>query len=227
MEEWQLTIGAGLLLSIIHLIGPRIEKFVHVRHVQITSLSAGMFLAYIFLDAFRVIAEAHTDLGKTVLLSFFLGFALYHIFSKYLYQHVKDRKKRAKELDELRYAGVTLDAIFTGFALAIILDINQPVYFALIPFMLHTFSATIAFQSHHRYFKTHEIARLILAFAPLLGAILGTVILLETGAFFHLLAFIVGAVMYIAVRHMLPYGEKGDLNYFVVGAALGILLLIL
>ncbi len=226
MEKWVLTIGAGLLLSIIHLVGPRLEKFVHGKHVQITSLSAGMFLSYIFLEAFEKIAEAHVNLGKTVLLAFFAGFALYHIFSKYLYQHVRNRKKREAELDELRYVGVALDSVFAGFALAIILDINQPVYFALIPFMLHTFSSTLAFQEHHRKFKTPVMITALLAFSPLIGATIGGILLLETGAFYHLLAFVTGAILYIAVRHMLPGGRRGDLTYFIVGALIGIVLLI-
>lgn len=227
MEDWQLTIGAGLLLSIIHIIGPRFEKFVHVRHIQITSLSAGMFLAYIFLDAFKTIAEAHADLGKTVLLMFFLGFAAYHVFSKYLYQHVKSKKKRKEELHELLYVGVVTDSIFTGFALAIILDLNQPFYFALIPFMLHTFSSTLAFQTHHKHFKTPGIAKLVLGFSPLIGVIIGEALLLGTGAFYYLLAFVVGAILYIAVRHMLPRGKRGDIRYFILGAAAGALLLFL
>lgn len=227
MEEWQLTLGAGLLLSLIHIIGPRIEKFVHGKRIKITSLSAGMFLSYIFLDAFEKIAEAHVNIGKTVLLAFFAGFAVYHIFSKYLYQHARNKKKLETELDELLYAGVALDSVFAGFALAIILDINQPVYFALVPFILHTFSSTLAFQKHHRKFKTPKVVSALLAFSPLIGAGIGEVLLLETGAFYHLLAFVTGAVMYIAVRHMLPRGEKGNLEYFIVGAAIGTLLLIL
>ncbi len=227
MEEWQLSIAAGFLLSLIHVVGPRLEKFVRGRHIEITSLSAGMFLSYIFLEGFGTIADAHVILGKTVLLAFFLGFASYHILSKYLYQHEKDREKLKAQLDELRYAGAVLDATFTGFALAIILDINQPVYFALAPFILHTFSATLAFQAHHKYFKTPAIGKILLAFSPLLGAVIGEVILFETGAFYRLLAFVTGAVLYIAVRHMLPGGERGDLKYFIIGAAIGIAMLLL
>jgi len=225
--EWQLPIIAGFILSLIHVIGPRMEKFVRGRHIEITSLSAGMFLSYIFLDAFDSISEAHVGLGKTVLLSFFLGFALYHILSKYLYQHVKDKKTLEAELDEMRYGGAVLDAMFSGFALAIILDINKPVYFALIPFILHTFSATLAFQAHHGRFKTPQAAQFLLAFSPLLGAVIGEALLLETGAFYHLLAFVTGAILYIAVRHMLPGGKRGDLAYFVLGATIGVILLLL
>lgn len=227
MDEWQLAIGAGLLLSFIHLIGPRIEKFVHGKYVQITSLSAGMFLSYIFLDAFEAIAEAHTVLGKTILLFFFLGFALYHVFNKYLYQHAKSRKEREEGVEELLYAGSIIDSMFTGFALAIILDINQLVYFALIPFLLHTVSATIAFQLHHKRFRTPKLMQAAFAFSPLMGALVGQIILFETGAFYRLLAFVTGAVLYIAVRHMLPGGRKGDLKYFMAGALIGIILLIL
>lgn len=227
MEEWQLPIVAGFLLSLIHIIGPGIERFVRGKHIEITSLSAGMFLAYIFLDAFESIAEAHVNIGKTVLMAFFAGFAVYHILSKYLYQHIKDRKKLESGLDELKYVGAVLDSVFAGFALAIILDVNRPVYFALIPFLLHTFSATLAFQAHHKHFRTPEPAKILLAFSPLLGAVIGSILLFETGAFYHLLAFVTGAVTYIAVRHMLPRGEEGDLGYFIIGAGIGTALLIL
>jgi len=227
MEEWLLTILAGLLLSLIHLLGPWLEKLVHGRYVEIMSLSAGMFLSYIFLEAFDTIAEAHAELGKTILVFFFLGFVVYHVFSKYLYQHTKSREKREEEMEELLYSGSIIDSMFTGFALAIILDINEPVYFALIPFLLHTVSATIAFQLHHKHFKTPKAIQMLFAFSPLIGALIGQAILFETGAFYRLLAFVTGAVLYIAVRHMLPGGKKGDIGYFMLGAAIGIVLLIL
>ena len=227
MNEWMLTIGAGILLSIIHLIAPKVESFIHGKHKQIMSLSAGLFLAYIFLEALKVIFEAHLELGVIVTVLFFSGFALYHIFSKYLYQHTKDIKKLEVKLDELLYFGSAADSIFTGFALAVILDINEPVYFALIPFVLHSFSATLSFQSHHGHFKTPKILQYLLAFLPLVGAVAGQAIILETGAFYYLFAFVTGAILYISVRHMLPEGKKGDLVYFAIGALAGTILLIL
>jgi len=227
MDEWMLTIAAGLLLSIIHLVAPKLENIIHGKHKQIMSLSAGMFLAYIFLEALKVVFKAHLELGVIIIILFFSGFALYHIFSKYLYQHTKDRKKLEVELDELLYAGSAADSIFTGFALAVILDINEPVYFALIPFVLHSFSATLSFQSHHGHFKTPKILQYLLAFLPLLGAVIGEAVILETGAFHYLFAFVTGAILYISIRHMLPEGKEGDLVYFAIGALTGSILLIL
>ena len=225
MENWLVPVAAGFLLSLIHIIGPRFEKFASGRHVQITSLSAGLFLSYIFLESLETMFQAHVALGKTVLLALFLGFISYHALSKYLYQHVKDKSKREKELDELQFAGTVLDSVFAGFALAILLDISRPLYFALIPFALHTFSATLAYEAHHRRFSTPAPIRLLSHFAPLLGAIIAQLLLFETGAFYLLLAFVTGAVLYIAIRHMLPRGSRGDLGYFLAGAAIGIILL--
>lgn len=227
MNEWLMTIGGGLLLSIIHIIAPKLEHFIHGKHAKIMSLSAGMFLAYIFLEALKIVFEAHVEFGIVILILLFGGFALYHAFSKYLYQHTKDRKKLEVELDELLYVGSAADSMFAGFALAIILDINEPVYFALIPFVLHTFSATLSFQMHHSHFKTPKILQSLLAFSPLLGAVIGQAILLETGAFHYLFAFVTGAILYISIRHTLPEGEKGNLIYFIAGAVIGVLLLIL
>lgn len=227
MEDWYLTIGAGFFLSLIHLLGPHMEKFVEGRHIQITSLSSGMFLSYIFLDAFKTISESHIAIGKHILFSMFLGFILYHVFNKYLYQHIKEKKVREASLDRLRYAGAVLDSVFAGFALVIIMDINQPIYFALLPFILHTFSATLAFQSLHRHFKTSGFFKSFLAFSPLIGAFTGKLILVEIEAFYSLLAFVVGAVFYIAVRHMLPRGEAGNLWCFVLGSSAGSILFIL
>jgi len=227
MNEWGITILAALVLSAIHLIAPRFKKFLRGRHVQLMSLSAGMFLSYIFLEGLDNIIEAHANLGKIILVYFFAGFALYHVFNKYLYQHAKNEQEAKKEADELVYAGAIIDALFTGFALAILLDLSQPAYFALIPFMLHTFSATLTVQLHHEHFKTPAILRYLLSFAPLIGAIIGLVLLVETNAFYSLLAFVTGAVLYIAVRHMLPGGKEGNIWYFLLGGAIGIILLLL
>ena len=225
MDQWLIPIVAGFLLSLIHIIGPKFEKFVHGMHVQITSLSAGLFLSYIFLESLETMFQAHVEMGKTVLLALFFGFISYHVLSKYLYQHVKNKSEREKELDELQFAGTVIDSIFTGFALAIILDMSRPLYFAIIPFALHTFSGTLAYEAHHRRFSTPFPFKLLSYFAPLLGAIIAQLLLIETGAFYLLLAFVTGAVLYIAVRHMLPRGGRGDLRYFLAGAAIGIALL--
>jgi len=227
MDEWIITIAAALVLSAIHLVAPRFEKFLKGRRIRLMSLSAGMFLAYIFLDGLENIIEAHTDLGKIILVYFFAGFALYHVFNKYLYQHAKTEKEAKKEVDELVYAGAIVDALFTGFALAILLDLSQPAYFALIPFMLHTFSATLTVQLHHKHYNTPVLVRYLLSFAPLIGAVIGLILLVETNAFYSLLAFVTGAVLYIAVRHMLPGGKEGNIVYFLLGGFIGIILLLL
>ena len=227
MDEWIITIVAALILSAIHLVAPRFQKFVRGRHVQLMSLSAGMFLSYIFLEGLDTIIEAHVHIGKIILVYFFAGFALYHVFNKYLYQHAKTEKEAKKDIDELVYAGAIVDSLFTGFALAILLDITRPAYFALIPFMLHTFSATLYVQLHHEHFKTSTLMRYLLSFAPVIGAVIGLVLLIETNAFYSLLAFVTGAVLYIAVRHMLPRGKMGDIWYFLLGGAIGIILLFL
>ena len=56
---------------------------------------------------------------------------------------------------------------------------------------------------------------------------IGLILLVETNAFYSLLAFVTGAVLYIAVRHMLPGGKEGNIVYFLLGGFIGIILLLL
>ena len=219
----------GGILTVVHLVNEWIDHLVERYHREIISLSSGMFLAFIFLKLFSELSEMYNMNGIGIYLAFLIGFSLYHLISKYIYQHARTRKETRRELNELHFVGFTLDSIVTGIALILFLESTkfQDIIAIFLPFFFHTISMTMSFSHLHEKFKTHNALRFVFSFGPLLGVIIADLFLESVSVFHFSLAFLAGVVLYLAVRHMLPRGRRGSIPFYVIGVVLGTILLVL
>ncbi|MFA5049465.1 MAG: hypothetical protein WC501_00495 [Candidatus Micrarchaeia archaeon] len=223
-----IALGFTIILSIIHLLAERFAKNLHKYHEQILSLSAGLFLSFVFLEILEKIAVGYSLGNIYIYLFLLLGFSFFHIINKYIYLHNPDKKIRKQELEKLHFAGFSLDLFFSGLAISLFLE-GTDFYLgliALIPFAFHTISLTFSINELNYKFKTSMIRRIGLTICPILGAISSLIFYSNINLFYYSLAFVSGMVFYLATRHMIPNGTKGRIFWYVLGILIGSLMLI-
>ncbi len=211
----------ALVLSVVHFFSRTISKIIEEHHINITSFSAGMFLTLIFVD-FLPRAASGVEHNAPVFLALALGFVMYHLSEKYLYQHVKNKEVLLEELAELHNVGFFIDHLMIGFVLVLTFELaSYTNYLIFIPFLLHTISSSMSLEHIRARIKT-EVNRFMLSISTLLGALFAHFAQLETFWYYTLFAFFLGALLYISVRDMLPGGKRGNLLMFFIGFLLTI-----
>jgi len=207
----------ALILSIVHLYSARLSVFVERHHIKIVSLSAGILIALIFLYLLpEVVVGASTINVYAFIL---LGFAIFHVAEKYLYQHIRDKKELIHELAELRIIGFFIDHFILGIVLVLTNQLMKGLGLLIfIPFLLHV-SSSISLEHIHSKSKTH-FNKIVLAFSTLIGALVASSSDLSGGLYYGLFAFTIGLLLYIVIRDMLPKKDKGDPISFLIGIIL-------
>ncbi len=211
----------ALVLSILHFFSRSISKLIEKLHIHITSFSAGMFLTLIFLD-FLPRAAAGVEHNAPVFLALTVGFVLYHLSEKYLYQHVKNKEMLLEELSELHNVGFFIDHFMVGFVLVLTFKLESYAnYLIFVPFVLHTVSSSMSLEHIRARIKT-GVNKFFLNASTLLGALFANFSQLDTFWYYTMFAFFLGALLYISVRDMLPGGKKGNTLMFLIGFLLTI-----
>ena len=215
----------ALLLSLTHLSSGYLSRVVESYHTKIVSFSAGILVALLFLSLLPEAVKGHADAPIYAFL--LLGFVVFHLTEKYLYQHITDKKRLLRDLAELHRLGFFLDHFIVGLVLVLTAQITPSLGLALfIPFFFHTLSSSLSLEHLHERFPTH-LSKLILASSPFLGAVAASALRLTAPVFYGLFAFTLGLLLYVVTRDMLPQGKRGDSGAFLLGTLLVTLLVFL
>ncbi|MEA3378819.1 MAG: hypothetical protein U9Q69_04220 [Nanoarchaeota archaeon] len=205
----------ALILSFAHYFSELFIDFLDRFHNKLLSFSAGFFIAFIFLELFPDLIKGYEHIN--IFLLVLLGFTIFHLLEKYVYQHIKDKKKQLKNLKELYMAGFFIDHFIIGFVL--ILTLKIPGFTSLIvfiPFALHTISSSITLESLHVASKS-KINKIILSSSTFIGALVALFISPFSSLYYGLFALFLGALFYVAVRDVLPKKGTGSPLYFALG----------
>jgi zinc transporter ZupT len=213
-----IAIACGVALSALHLFSHYISRVMEEYHYRILSFSGGTLIALIFLVLLpEVIATSNDTIMYLLML---LGFTLFHLTEKFLYQHVTDKKRALKDLKILHELGFFVDHFILGFVLVTTLQITSIVgYIILIPIFLHTISSSITMEHIDEKAET-SINRFVLSTSSLLGVIAALLLTVHPFLQAALLSVALGMLLYIVNRDILPKNEKGYPLAFVVGALL-------
>lgn len=213
-----LVLVIAIFLSTIHYLSDIFSKIMEKHHYDVLSFSGGTLIAYIFLVLFPEVL--HISDSAEIFLLILLGFIVFHITEKFLYQHVKNKREMLKELKELHTLGFFLDHLILGFVLVTTLKFSEPIgYLLILPIFMHTISSSITMEHIHEKAKT-KINKIILSASPLIGAIIA--LILEIGQYIQglILAFIIGMLLYIVGKDVLPKEEKGQPLMFIIGVTI-------
>lgn len=222
------AIVIAAILSIIHFFSKIFSKALERTHIETLSFSAGIFITFIFLDMFPEIIKGSEHLKENIFLLMLMGFIIFHLSEKYVYQHVKDRKLLQRDIKELHIVGFFIEHFVIGFALVLAFQLPDTTFKGLIaiPFIFVTLSSSISLE-HLSRMSNKSFNKIILCLSTLIGALVATFLNLTPILYYGIFSFIIGALLYIVVRDLIPKREKGKPLYFIIGVIISIIILII
>jgi zinc transporter ZupT len=223
MNEVQTTLllVVAIIISVVHYLSDKVSGFMEKHHYKLLSFNGGLFLALILLILLPEVT-AFSD-SVSVYFLMLMGFVIFHLAGKFLYQHVKNKQEMLGELKVLHEVGFFLDHFMLGFVLVTAVDIDPTLGFVIaIPIFLHTFSSSISMQHIHESARTGT-NKIILSLSTLLGVIVALVLKVEENIQGAILALLLGMLLYIGIRDFIPREEKGSPVLFLVGVGVVIL----
>jgi len=221
-------IALAAVLTVVHYFSDRTVDRVRRFHNEITSFSAGIFITYIILEVLPELTLGTRVLGQNVYLLLLIGFTAFHVAEKYVYQHITNKNKLMKNLANLHVAGFIADSFIVGFALVIFFGIpfggEKLGYLVFIPFLLHTLSSSISVRHIHKHFKSGRWEELVLSLSTVAGAVVATLLELKEVAFYAVFSLVMGVLLYVVIRDLVPDNQEGRPKYFLLGMALSLVL---
>ncbi|AJF60596.1 MAG: hypothetical protein J4224_02025 [Candidatus Diapherotrites archaeon] len=216
--------GFAVLLAIVHIFSGKLGEHVEKYHSQLLSFSAGLFITYIFLVVMPEVFRAIKIIGDNVFIILVLGFAVFHIAEKYIYQHIKNRKDLMTDLAELHVAGFFADQFVVGMALFFAFQFEDIITGAVIfiPLLIHSFSSAISLQHIQEHFNKNRLLNFVLSIAPIAGVAVALLLSPYPIIYHNFFSFVIGGIIYIAIRDMIPDKDKGDIKFFVFGVIISI-----
>ncbi len=202
-------------LSVLHYFFERISSPVGRFHSILISFGAGTLLSTIFLI---LVPEAvHLSSNVFVYPLILLGYVVFLISEKYLYQHVKDPVLLEEELYHLHAVGFFADHFIKGFILVAIVEF-EPIlgFLTAIPFLIHTLSSSIALKEIHKI-SERTIDRVLLSSSPIVGALVGIFIDIGPQMEGYFLALVSGLMLFLVSRDIMPKEKEGRPIFFLVG----------
>ncbi len=220
MNEVQiaLVLLVAIVIGGVHYLSHKVSVFMEKHHYRLLSFNGGLFLALIFLILLPEVIVFSDSVSVYFLM--LLGFVIFHLAAKFLYQHVKNKKEMLGELKVLHEVGFFLDHFMLGFVLVTAVDIDPTLGFLIaIPIFLHTVSSSISMQHIHESARTGT-NKIVLSMSTLLGVIIALVLNVERVIQGAILALLLGMLLYIGIRDFIPREERGYPILFLVGVGL-------
>lgn len=214
------TILLAVSLSVLNYFSHRLSKldFFLKNRFKILSFGAGSLIALIFLILLPEIVR--TGETRYVFLLLLLGFTFFHVLEKFLYQHSKLKKNFYHELKYLHQIGFFVDHFMIGFVLISALNLDSGFRFLiLIPLFIQTIASSFSLEYIDKREKT-KFNKIILSSAPLIGALTSLNLDVNSTAETYLFSFIIGTLLYIVSKDIIPKKNKGNPLLFLLGVAL-------
>ncbi|MFA4855033.1 MAG: hypothetical protein WC634_00405 [archaeon] len=219
----------ALILAVVHLFSERYAGHAKKFHVQTLSFSAGLFLGLIFLYLLPEFFKGIGHVGESIYILMLAGFVCMHLGEKYVYQHVKDKKEKLQDLASIHVLGFFINHFIVGITLFLAFSIEGPLsgFLIFIPLLLHTFSSSLSLNDIDEKLKSKTISCAVLPLAPVIGVAFAYMMNLSPYLYYLMFSFVLGAMLYIAVRDTLPRNDLGKPFFFLTGVLLSVLILTL
>lgn len=195
---------------------------------QAISLVAGISIAYLFLNLYPEFYKQARNLSPFMITSVFLGFAVFHVIDKEIYQ--KFRPTEVKEDIMLVHGiGLALYYIVIGIVLVSLISIStkEGVLFFIPVFIYAALSALSSHGIHGMHGPHYNIVahlNLIQSVCIVGGALIALFYAIPEVSLIYLTGIVAGILNYVVVRDMLPEGKKGKPLLFILGALIYLLL---
>ncbi len=217
--DYAVPVGLALVLSAAHFLSEKYAGRLEKWHAELLGLSSGLFLAVLVVD---LLPRGLADRNSYYFL--FAGLVVYHVLEKYVYQHALPGDVQ-QDIGLAHVAGFFFDNFFDGIILVLLFATGETAaYLVFVPLLLHKLSSSLLLS--HIVERVHHVKqhRLLLSASTFLGAASAALLQIELNyAYFApIFSFLLGSLLYLVVRDMIPQGRRGKLEYFVAGAVAGL-----
>ena len=217
--DYAVPLGLAFALSAAHFLSEKYAGRLEKWHSQILGLSAGLFLAVLTIDLLpRVLVS------KESYYFLFAGLVAYHGLEKYVYQHSLP-KDIQQNVGLAHVAGFFFDNFFDGIVIVLVFATAETAaLLVFVPLLLHKLSSSLLLS--HLTETVHHVKqhRFLLSTSTFLGALTAWQLQIHAAPqqYSSVFSFLLGTLLYLVVRDMIPGGKRGDLGFFIAGAAIGL-----
>jgi hypothetical protein len=186
----------GALIGIAHHYSEKFCAKCRSYNSELISLSAGISVTYIFLDLFPQFSNDVLQSNKLLFISLLLGFVLFHLVEKYIYQHSpKGKLKRSLDTEN------TIASFTYHFCIGVILvtftrlGIDRAILF-FIPMILYTALSTLPVNP-----PKSKILHGLLSVSTVIGVLFAEFVVITPLIQTALVGFIIGILLFTVIRH--------------------------
>ncbi len=219
MEFWiPLAIAAGL--SVVSYFSEHIIRYTRKLHDRLLSLSAGILIAMIVYKLLPML-PGDPVLAPVSPIIVLLGFLGFYLGEEWIYQHGPRRKMLA--VSGWHAIGFAIDhAAIVGFMLMILADLASSIELAIIsiPFFIHVIASSESLGRICKGIRAGPILETLFSAMPIIGALLALLLFQYPIALWAVFAYILGALLYLTIRDVIPPEREAKPLWFVVGLAL-------
>jgi len=210
----------GLILGLVHYFSDRIHVAHGIHKMKTMSFTAGIFITYMFLHLFPNLYQGGLFFNRLSLIFVLIGFALFHVMEKYIYQHASGKELK-KELRISHSFAFFFYHFMIGIILVNITKLNVISGLLLfIPILSYNAISSISMKEIHEIVTGRRTAKFLLSISTLLGVILATYILIPEIIYYSLFGFVIGTLLYIIILEAVPKEREGKPAYFIFGILL-------
>jgi hypothetical protein len=206
----------AIVLGIVYHFANRVDLKKKQYYAAAISFSSGLSITYVLLSLFPDFTEGALVLSRVLYFSVLFGFIVHHISEKFIYlNHPKHDIIKLLTLEEHVFYFIyhfILGILIVFFTKESIID--SLLFF--IPILAYTLISSLATEPYEKWHHSW-----IASSATIWGVIFVTFIWTTIPLWFYygLLGLVVGVLLYSIVRHHIPFAEKGNPFYFLVGTA--------
>lgn len=217
----------ALILASVHFFSERYSDHAKRFHAQTISFSAGLFLGLIFLYLLPEFFNGLQHVGENIYLLMLAGFVSLHLGEKYIYQHIRDKGERMKDLASIHALGFFINHFIVGMALFLAFSIEGvwSGFLIFIPLLLHTLSSSLSLNDIDKIINKKLLSSFILPLSPVFGVMVAYALNFSPYLYHLLFSFVLGAMLYIVVRDTLPRDDSGKPLLFFIGVLISVFIL--
>jgi len=212
------------VLSLVNLFSELYSSKIERIHSGFISFSAGLFITFIFMEIFPETLKGLDFLGHNLFVLILLGFVVFHLGEKFVYQHIKHKKLMLKDLAFIHIGGFFIYHFVIGIMLFLSFStgITSLGLFAFALLLTHIIASSVSLTHIDEFVGMNKPVMILLASAPLAGTVFASLLKPSPEIYYSLFAFVLGAVFYIVTRDMLPEEKEGNSKLFLAGFVLSL-----
>lgn len=211
----------GVILGVVHYFSERINPE-NIKRMIGVSFTAGILITFLFLELFPNLLEVGGAINRISLVFMLVGFTIFHVIEKYIYQHSKSTKTLKKELKEIHTISLFIYYLVIGMVLANIsqfVGLRAAVLF-FIPLLLHAALSSISLGELHGIIRGNMTVKFLLSFSTLIGILIAFFFEIVYSLQQVLMGSIIGMLLYVTIVDSIPKEREGRPGFFLLGVIL-------